>query len=96
MEEEAAQPCGARSRVKVVAGAWCDDVPKAVSSLRRPGEVGSRYPQNRSNGRHRLLALLCHSLPQATARTSPFPHSSLEEVSAQALVLLLEGTRPAF
>lgn len=37
MEEEAAQPCGARSRVRVVAGAWCNEEPKAVSSLGRGG-----------------------------------------------------------
>lgn len=73
MEEEAAQPCGARSRVKVVAGAWCDEVPKAVSSLRRPGEVGSGYPQNRSTGGHRLLDKQFLLPFSATSSPKPLP-----------------------
>lgn len=73
MEEEAAQPCGARSRVKVVARAWCNEVPKAVSSLRRPGEVGSGYPQNRSTGGHRLLDKQFLLPFSATSSPKPLP-----------------------
>lgn len=47
--------------------------------------------KNKSNHGHRLLDKQCPLYPQAAAPTSPLPHLSLEENSAQALALLLGG-----